>query len=124
MAEIFSRHGDDERLWACTVEFARQVENLLRGEDVRKACRQSHPCRRESPEPESSPGWSPVTSSGTSRIDENDGSEVAHSVGQFGRQLMQAEDLNVGLEELILEGIGRVPRKPVIESAEGSRKQR
>src|SRR5690348_16795860 len=94
MAEIFSRHRNDERPWVCTVEPQGQIENLLRGEDVRKTRRLTR-----APSNLFEPNHARLVLGGIARrgIDEDDGFEVAYSVGQFRRQLMQAEDLNFRL---------------------------
>ena len=113
MLEALSSNSHNERSRACSIKLCGQIENLLRGKNMRKVRRLTgaaedflNPNR----------AWLGQGAIAAGRIDEDDSSIVAHSIGQFRCQLMETMDIDGSVREFRREGIGGAPGDTVIRA--------
>ena len=111
MLEALSSNRHNERSRACSIKLCGQIENLLRGKNVRKARRLTSAAEGVF---DPNRAWQGRRAIARGRIDEDDAPVVAHSVGQFRCQLMETMDIDGRFREFRREGIRGAPGDAVI----------
>jgi len=95
VSEMLSRYGDNNCLWRYAVKFAGEMEHLSGRIHVRELSRRAiRGIFRRDLVQANLTSLTLIVSLHTSRVEENDELALPQIVGDFGGELMQAEDLD------------------------------